>query len=195
MLRTQDGFLDFDMLYSGLLFISYIDIIIFGLLPISFMKQLITWVPWTFKPTTDLLITYINTKQLLLTMFSLYATFAVSCFNKFVMATILYKIGSPLYSMLRTMVFNLNGFFWEPTVTFGIQEGVERVIQSKGIILTLFCIFAVRMISQYIIFNMMVSQILDYLKTSRFEGIERDKIARARDERLVEAEIHARLKK
>ena len=104
---------------------------------------------------------------------SIYITFAVAMFNKFVMSTILYKVNSPFYSMLRTLIFNLNGFFWEPTDTFGIHEDVERVVAERGIFLTLFCVFTVRIISQYVVFNMIVSQILDYLKTSREKGEER----------------------
>ena len=104
---------------------------------------------------------------------SIYVTFAIAMFSKFAMPSLLYKVGSPFYSMLRTMAFNLNGFFWEPTETFGIHEDVEKVLIERGPILTLFCIFAIRLISQYIVFNMMVSQILDYLKTSREEGEQR----------------------
>ena len=175
--------------------LNAIDCIIFFLLPISFMKQLITWVPDYFKATTDLLLTYLNKTQLLLWLMSLYATFAVAMFNKFVMATLLYKVGSSFYSLLRTMVFNLNGFFWEPTSTFGIHEDVEKVIIERGLPLTLFCIFAIRLISQYVVFNMMVSQILDYLKTSKEDGEKRLKAQRDKDDQLAEAWIKEKLKR
>ena len=92
------------------------------------------------------------------------------------MATLYYGIGHESYSFLRTLVFNVNGFFWEPIVTYGIYEGVEKVIKARGIFLTLFCIFAIRLISQYVVFNMMVSQIIDYIRTSTVEGAKRNKV-------------------
>ena len=125
---------------------------------------------------------------------SLYATFAVSSFNKFIMAGLLYEVGSSAYTMLRTLLFNLNGFFWEPTTTFGIYESVERVIIERGIIVTLFCVFVIRMISMYVVFNLMVSQILDYLKTSRVKGEQRQKLNEDKERRIAEAEVKKMLK-
>ena len=110
---NRKGFAEFDDLFVALRLLNYIDCIIFILLPVSFMKQLITWVPSIFKSTTDLLKLYLNKQQFFLWLFSLYATFAVAMFNKFVMSQMLFKVGSNWYSMLRTMIFNLNGFFWE----------------------------------------------------------------------------------
>merc|ERR1719464_728617 len=118
------GFADFEFLFNSLAILGSIDSVIFILIPVSFMKQLITWLPNTFKTTTDLLLTYLNKHQLVLWIFSLYATFAVAMFNKFIMSTSMYKIGSEWYAMLRTLIFNLNGFFWEPSVVFGIREDV-----------------------------------------------------------------------
>ena len=149
--------LDMDPLITWFYACTCIDCLLFLTVPVSFMKQLITWVPQIFKSTTDLLLAYLNKKQLLLWIVSIYATFAVAMFNKFVMASIYYMIGNEFYSLLRTLVFNVNGFFWEPVVTYGIYEGVDRVIKERGIWLTLFCIFAIRLISQYVVFNMMVS--------------------------------------
>ena len=174
--KGYDGMPDFDTLISWNQFCVVIDCLLFLLVPVSFMKQLITWVPQVFKSTTDLLLAYLNKKQLLLWIVSIYATFAVAMFNKFVMASIYYNIGNEAYSLLRTFVFNVNGFFWEPIVTYGIYEGMERVIKQRGILLTLFCIFFIRLISQYVVFNMMVSQILDYLRTSTVVGAKRNKL-------------------
>ena len=154
---NRRSFAEFDTLFVTLRMLNYIDCIIFILLPVSFMKQLITWVPDIIKSTTDLLKLYLNKKQFLLWLFSLYATFAVAMFNKFVMSQMLFKVGSNWYAMLRTMMFNLNGFFWERSDTFGIGEDVNRVVTEKTIVLTLFCILAIRTISAYIVFNIMVS--------------------------------------
>ena len=110
------------------------------------------------------------------------------------MAGLLYEVGSSAYTMLRTLLFNLNGFFWEPTTTFGIYESVERVIIERGIIVTLFCVFVIRMISMYVVFNLMVSQILDYLKTSRVKGEQRQKLNEDKERRIAEAEVKKMLK-
>ena len=139
--------MDFNGLISWFQLCVVIDCLIFLFVPVSFMKQLITWLPQVFKSTTDLILAYLNKKQLLLWIVSIYATFAVAMFNKFVMASIYFNIGNEAYSLLRTFVFNVNGFFWEPVETFGIQEDVERVIKNRGLWLTLFCIFAIRLIS------------------------------------------------
>ena len=56
------GFADFEILFVWLSILNLIDNLIFILLPVSFMKQLLTWVPEYFKATTDLLLTYLNRK-------------------------------------------------------------------------------------------------------------------------------------
>ena len=187
--------MDFNGLISWFQLCVVIDCLIFLFVPVSFMKQLITWLPQVFKSTTDLILAYLNKKQLLLWIVSIYATFAVAMFNKFVMASIYFNIGNEAYSLLRTFVFNVNGFFWEPVVTFGIQEDVERVIKNRGLWLTLFCIFAIRLISQYVVFNMMVSQILDYLRTSTVQGEKRNKVQKEKEKNLAKEEIEERLEK
>ena len=187
--------MDFNGLISWFQICVVIDCLIFLFVPVSFMKQLITWLPQVFKSTTDLILAYLNKKQLLLWIVSIYATFAVAMFNKFVMASIYFNIGNEAYSLLRTFVFNVNGFFWEPVETFGIQEDVERVIKNRGLWLTLFCIFAIRLISQYVVFNMMVSQILDYLRTSTVQGEKRNKVQREKEKNLAKEEIEERLEK
>ena len=187
--------MDFNGLISWFQLCVVIDCLIFLFVPVSFMKQLITWLPQVFKSTTDLILAYLNKKQLLLWIVSIYATFAVAMFNKFVMASIYFNIGNEAYSLLRTFVFNVNGFFWEPVETFGIQEDVERVIKNRGLWLTLFCIFAIRLISQYVVFNMMVSQILDYLRTSTVQGEKRNKVQREKEKNLAKEEIEERLEK
>ena len=187
--------MDFNGLITWFQLCVVIDCLIFLFVPVSFMKQLITWLPQVFKSTTDLILAYLNKKQLLLWIVSIYATFAVAMFNKFVMASIYFNIGNEAYSLLRTFVFNVNGFFWEPVVTFGIQEDVERVIKNRGLWLTLFCIFAIRLISQYVVFNMMVSQILDYLRTSTVQGEKRNKVQKEKEKNLAKEEIEERLEK
>ena len=187
--------MDFNGLISWFQLCVVIDCLIFLFVPVSFMKQLITWLPQVFKSTTDLILAYLNKKQLLLWIVSIYATFAVAMFNKFVMASIYFNIGNEAYSLLRTFVFNVNGFFWEPVETFGIQEDVERVIKNRGLWLTLFCIFAIRLISQYVVFNMMVSQILDYLRTSTVQGEKRNKVQKEKEKNLAKEEIEERLEK
>jgi len=125
---------------------------------------------------------------LLLWISSLYITLAVAVFNSFLVSFYVSGFAYMPYAMNRTMLVFLDGFLYPTRKVLLIEENFETIVAQTGVFLALFTIVAVRIVSQFLVFNLIVASILVYLERSRHEGEERARIKQENDWKTIEEE-------
>jgi hypothetical protein len=165
-LKAQEGynisseFVDFNSFYAWQQVIIWADCLVIMCAGASFIRQLITWVPKQFQTFTDLIVQYVNLNQILLWLASIYLLGAVAVYLTLVFGNYVFMFSRFPLVLINSMRVFLDGFFYTPKTTFLIEETTEEISNSVGNFTQLFAIFLVRMFSQYILFNLMIVQIL-----------------------------------
>ena len=164
--KAQEGynisseFVDLNSFYAWQQVIIWADCLVIMCAGASFIRQLITWVPQQFQTFTDLIVQYVNLNQILLWLASIYLLGAVAVYLTLVFGNYVFMFGRFPLVLINSMRVFLDGFFYIPITTFLIEETTEDISNSVGNFTQLFAIFLVRMFSQYILFNLMIVQIL-----------------------------------
>ena len=160
--------MDFDSLRKFFTAIKYLDIVLLQMASITFISRLSAVSPKIFGGITAYIDFTMGSNRLLqIVGVSLYNTFAVAVFTTFLYGYYQLKAADVLYSMVRTLLLFINGFYLQTNDVFLHRETFESVVAQRTVFLSLINVVIVRLISTFMVFNSIVAEHLSQNKLSR----------------------------
>jgi ABC-type branched-subunit amino acid transport system permease subunit len=168
----------------------YLDTIVMIMASITFISRL-TACSSMFNEVADFFNLIMSKGGLFIIIFtSIYNTFAVAVFTSFLFAFFQFRISSVFYSLARTFLLFINGFFFQSKKVFLSNEDFNKVIELRSMFLCLINVIIVRLIATFMVFNTIVTEHLALSSISRKFGKDLAKIKEDENRKAAEAFFH-----
>ena len=130
---------------------------------ISFMKQLISWIPNQFRQLTDLLSAMVNMNQLKLILVSLYILFGCTITLTLMLNQYQFLFSNILFVLCRTYGMFMDGFVANQRTIYLVSETYQDIVNQAGLTTVLLSIVVVRTYNKFLLFNIILVASLEHL--------------------------------
>lgn len=148
--------------------IKYLDLVVLQMASFTFISRLSVVSPERFGAISQYMdYTLSNSRFFQVLLFSLYNTLAVAVFTTFNFSHYQLYVASIPYSLVRTFLLFINGFYFQSNRVFMQSESFETIVAMRTLFFSLLNVLVVRLIATFMVFNSIVAEHLSASKRSR----------------------------
>lgn len=109
---SESAFLPIEAPRKFFLVIKFMDMIVLLMASITFISRMAAMAPGIFGALTEYLNFAFNSRIMQTVLFSFYLTFSVAVFSSYIFAHYQLKVDNKIYSLVRTLLLFINGFYF-----------------------------------------------------------------------------------